>query len=615
MRFLLESLESRRLLSLANSTHVSPAITMYGPSGASPSVTDPTPPAGSLQPGQVAVAYGLYADPNSGAGVTLAIVDAYTEPNIGADLARFDAQYGLPNPKLTVENQFGQQYNYPAVDAGWSQEIAMDVEWAHAIAPRANIVLVEANSTSNDDMMAAVQTASRQASVVSMSWGGNEFNNEAQYDSQAYFANPWVTFVAATGDDGGASGAEWPAASPFVVSVGGTSLYLNHTGAYGSETAWNASYSWAGGASGGAGGVSVLEPEPGFQTAALGPIYRGRATPDVSAVADPNTGLAVYDSVAGAGPTGWIQLGGTSAATPIWAGIFARADQAREAHGLAPMNSTQTLNLLYGSLINGSYGSLLHDVTQGGNYAGTARGGYDLATGLGTPIGNNLIAAAGTFSGALPAVAHPVTNPAPIFRHVPVHKVRRRDQPVEDAVRRPLPPPLFLIAEVPLQLGPVFSTGPTTNPNQIDTLSSNNAPSSGNNLARPTQPVPQPRFDLQLNIEDVSSSQLPPALDIYVQPIEQPEPPAAPAEVVPAALRWETNIDALFVDDSPASAINLPEVEPVPMELDAGNHALSTALASGVAIAVWGLWELRLRRTGGVDRRRWAIPLDTPELN
>src|SRR6185312_12523697 len=220
-----------------------------------------------------------------------------------ADLATFDAQYYLPAANLTIENQVGQTYNYPRIDAGWSLEIATDVEWAHAIAPAARIVLVEANSTDTGDLMAAVQTAARQASVVSMSWGGSEFQGEQQYDTAAYFGNPNATFIAATGDDGGAAGAEWPAVSPSVLGVGGTALYLSPTGSYGTETAWNASFSRAYGASGSTGGVSTLEASPAFQ-GVLGQFAR-RATPDVASIGDPNTGLAVYKSVGGAGSTGW----------------------------------------------------------------------------------------------------------------------------------------------------------------------------------------------------------------------------------------------------------------------------------------------------------------------
>src|SRR5262249_12633167 len=150
---------------------------------------------------------------------------------------KFSSYYGLPAANLTVVNQNGQSTNLPATDSGWALESSLDVEWAHASAPGANIVLVEARSASVSDLTTAVQTASRLGSVVSMSWGGSEWAGETQYDSLSYFGKANVTFVAASGDDGGAAGAEWPSVSPNVVGVGGTTLSVST----GTETAWSAS--------------------------------------------------------------------------------------------------------------------------------------------------------------------------------------------------------------------------------------------------------------------------------------------------------------------------------------------------------------------------------------
>ena len=165
----------------------------------------------------------------------------------------------------------------------------------------AKIVLVEANSASTSDLMAAVQTAAKQANVVSMSWGGSEFQGETAYDTAAYFANPNVTFIAASGDNGGAAGAEWPAVSPYVVSVGGTTLSLTSSGTTLSETAWNASGSRFSGYSGSTGGASLYESAPSYQVSALGSSVTRRETPDVASDANPSTGLSVYDSVPGNG--------------------------------------------------------------------------------------------------------------------------------------------------------------------------------------------------------------------------------------------------------------------------------------------------------------------------
>ncbi len=188
----------------------------------------------------------------TGAGTTIAIVDAYDDPNIANDLHQFDVAFGLPDPTFTKENETGGT-TLPAGNKGWATEIALDVEWAHAIAPGANILLVEANSSSMSDLMTAVNTARNAPGVVavSMSWGGSEFSSETSYDSD--FTTPaghtGVSFFVSSGDDG--APASYPATSPNVVSVGGTSLYLNGT-SYSSESAW----------SGSGGGLSATKPSP-----------------------------------------------------------------------------------------------------------------------------------------------------------------------------------------------------------------------------------------------------------------------------------------------------------------------------------------------------------------
>jgi hypothetical protein len=396
-RFQLESLEARHLLATVDSgTIMTPAITTIVPDRGGNSFNS-TPPAGALTPAEIRQAYGFSASWVSGSGQTIAIVDAYNDPNIASDLATFDAQYGLPGPNLIVENQYGQTNNLPATNASWSLEIALDVEWAHVAAPGANIILVEANSANVNDLMTAVQTAARQASVVSMSWGGGEFSSETTYDSSSYFANPSTTFVAASGDDGGASGAEFPATSPYVLSVGGTTLALSGSASYGSETAWNGSFSWYGGFSGSAGGVSAYESMPVYQSFTLGSGYAGgRTTPDVSSDANPNTGVAVYNSVSGAGQTGWFEVGGTSAAAPLWSGLIADIDQGRAFNHLAPLGSSQTMYFLYGMQgyrwsPSWTYGFAFHDITSGSNFVGSATPAYDIVTGLGSPAANYLI--------------------------------------------------------------------------------------------------------------------------------------------------------------------------------------------------------------------------------
>ncbi len=215
-----------------------------------------------------------------GSGQTIAIVDAYNDPNIVSDVATFSSKFGLPVANLKVVSQTGTS-TLPTNSTDWSEEISLDVEWAHAIAPGANILLVEAKSSSLSDLLTAVKYARNYAgvSVVSMSWGTNEFRGETSYDS--YFTTPTghtgVTFVASSGDSGSTC---WPSVSSNVLAVGGTTLTLTSSNAYSSETAWSDS----------GGGVSSYEALPGYQKM-IGISASGRVTPDVSYDANPSTGV------------------------------------------------------------------------------------------------------------------------------------------------------------------------------------------------------------------------------------------------------------------------------------------------------------------------------------
>ena len=309
-----------------------------------------------------------------------------------SDLAQFDQQFGLPNPpSLTKYNEQGQTTDLPGTDpagAGnpdgtWEIEESLDVEWVHAIAPGPSIDLVEANSPSFSDLWTAVSTAASLpgVSVVSMSWGSYEFEGEQSYDST--FTTPTghqgVTFVASSGDDGGIIPC-YPAFSPNVVAAGGTSLPLDSQGDYPGtgpfgETGW----------SGSGGGTSQYETEPAYQQGVQN--TGDRTTPDVAWDADPNTGVAVYDSfddTDGSGP--WVQIGGTSVAAPSWSGLFAIVSQSRAAEGLSsldgPSNSRPYLSAPAGDF---------NDITSGNNGFYNAGPGYDEVTGLGTPSANLLI--------------------------------------------------------------------------------------------------------------------------------------------------------------------------------------------------------------------------------
>jgi hypothetical protein len=316
-----------------------------------------------------------------GSGQTIAIVDAYDDPSIGADLHQFDLAFGLPDPVLMKVNQSGGAA-LPAASATWAPEISLDVEWAHAIAPGANILLVEANSNSNADLFSAVATAAGHpgVSVVSMSWGSGEFSSEGASD--ATFTTPvghaGVTFVASAGDSG--APADYPAASPNVLAVGGTELGLSATGGWTGETAWTD----------GGGGPSIYETLPSYQQGVVPFGTTSRSTPDVAYNADPNTGFAIYDSFNFSSYTPWAVYGGTSAGAPQWAALVAIADQGRALVGQGSLDGrSQTLPALY-QLPAGDF----HDITTGTS-AGTpnysAGTGYDLVTGRGTPIANLVV--------------------------------------------------------------------------------------------------------------------------------------------------------------------------------------------------------------------------------
>ncbi|HTM67846.1 MAG TPA: S53 family peptidase [Candidatus Binatia bacterium] len=316
-----------------------------------------------LSPAGIRAVYGL---PSSGGTGTIAIIDAYDAPTIESDLAVFSSQYGLP-VCTTANGCFEKHRMGPRIssDSGWALETSLDVEWAHAIAPDARILLVEARSNSLTNLLAAVDYARSRADVVaiSMSWGSSEFSSEASYD--AYFTSAYgAAFFASSGDNG--TGASWPAASPNVVAVGGTSLAFNPDGSLASETAW----------SGSGGGISAYQPLPSWQ-AALGLAYAGRAIPDVSYDADPASGFSVYDSTRYQGQKGWFRVGGTSAGAPQWAAIQALGLTCSNAH-------------FYQDAAGPSASTYFRDVTSGTNGACgancTAGAGYDLVTGVGSPL-------------------------------------------------------------------------------------------------------------------------------------------------------------------------------------------------------------------------------------
>jgi hypothetical protein len=341
-----------------------------------------------LTPAQVRHAYGFdqvaftangKTIQGDGSGQTIAIVNAFDDPRIASDVDYFDRIFGL-------DRQYGLSSHFlakalpqgtPSADPGslWELETALDVEWAHAIAPGAHILLVESKTGSFYDLMGAADYARRQpgVSVVSLSWGVDEFAGEMNWDSE--FRTPaghtGVAFVAASGDSGAPP--IWPAVVPSVLGVGATTLTVNAAGTYVSEAGWGGS----------GGGYSSQEKVPSYQRSVQP--YSMRSSPDVAYNGDPDTGFYVYTTYPLSGETGWFSIGGTSAGTPQWAALLAIVDQGRALQGKPTLDAAQLLPAVY-SLPAGDF----HDIVSGfnGYYAGR---GYDVVTGRGTPFANKII--------------------------------------------------------------------------------------------------------------------------------------------------------------------------------------------------------------------------------
>jgi Ricin-type beta-trefoil lectin domain len=323
-----------------------------------------------FDPAHLRAAYHLPST-TRGSGQTVAIVDAYDDPNAAADLAFYRSHYGLPactvaNGCFTKVDQTGGS-NYPSPDAGWIAEESLDLDMVSAVCPNCHITLVEATSDEITDLGTAVNEAvTLGAKFVTNSWGASEGSDDLTWDT-SYFTHPGVVLTAATGDGGYAGGVGWPASSPNVTAVGGTSLKPSTNARGWTESAWSGAQS----------GCSSQEPKPAFQHD-TGCSQRTEA--DVSAVADPNTGVYVYDSTTPPdepGP-GWFIYGGTSASSPIVAATYALAGTpgSSDTPVSYPYAHTNTLN----DVGSGNDGSC--PVSE--SYLCTAKSGYDGPTGLGT---------------------------------------------------------------------------------------------------------------------------------------------------------------------------------------------------------------------------------------
>jgi subtilase family serine protease len=341
-------------------------------------VTDPT----GLLPADLQSAYKVAG--LNGGGRTVAIVDAQDDPNAEADLAHYRSQLGLPacttaNGCFKKVNQNGATSPLPTPDYGWATEISLDLDMVSAICPTCHILLVESDAPTDVSLGTAVDTAAATPGVVAISnsWGGAE--DASQLASDAHFDHPGVAITASSGDSG--YGVSWPASSQYVTAVGGTSLKKASNTRGWTETAW----------SGAGSGCSAYEPKPAWQhdTACA-----KRTVADVSAVADPATGVGVYDTYNSCGTSsfcdilialgiaqgldGWFAVGGTSASSPIIASLYALAgNTGSTTYGSYPYAHTSALF----DVTSGSNGSC------GGTYLCTAGSGYDGPTGLGTPNG------------------------------------------------------------------------------------------------------------------------------------------------------------------------------------------------------------------------------------
>ncbi|HUC86970.1 MAG TPA: S53 family peptidase [Candidatus Saccharimonadales bacterium] len=307
-------------------------------------------------PAQLHTAYGVPA--KAAKPVMVAVVGAYHDPSAASDLRTYDAAFSLPDPpQLQQISQRGSK-DLPATDAGWALEESLDMETVHEMCQNCSLLLVEADSPTTANLMAAVDTAvAKGATVISNSYGGSESASDVR--SNSHLAHAGVTVVASAGDSG--YGVEYPAASPGVVAAGGTTLHLTAAGSRSSETAW---------VDGGS-GCSKVESKPNWQRDSG---CTGRTVADVAADADPATGAAIYDSTSYQSHKGWFVLGGTSLSAPLIAGIYGLAGS-----GSGPSILYQHRNALY-DITSGRNGSCKTYLCAGGI-------GYDGPTGLGSPLG------------------------------------------------------------------------------------------------------------------------------------------------------------------------------------------------------------------------------------
>jgi hypothetical protein len=612
----LERLEARQLLSAsALVAHAAPPAAQ--PAGlvikAVTPISQPAVVSGAAiyNPSQMRLAYGDLAA-NGGLGTTVAIVDAYKDPNITTDLSIFSTQFGLPqmngtggNPTFQVLTPTGQPTPHNAPGKGgnsWAVEQSLDVEWVHSIAPYANIDLIETATNAGDYLYAAEADGQTYKSgvgyakslagvdVITNSYGGGEFSGETFYDqsfNEPASHNP-VAITFSTGDS--AAPGSYPAYAPNVVAVGGTSLNtLTARGVYGSETGWSGTPST--GASGG--GVSLYEPTPSFQSS-NGVNFGNRSEPDVSMDANPNTGVWIIDQYDFPGQ--FIGIGGTSLSSPMFGAVIALGDQARIAGGGTSLSTTGVLTALYSTYNSPSYLTDFHDITVGNN--GFAAGpGYDLVTGIGSPKIQNIVPlfAATVDPGPLDiltgtsvsGIPDGQSDASPILAGIAAKTVPT----INDASN----PVGMAVVTGSGQNGSVAAVGPESisapAANRATPFDSNSF-STITNSANPTlEGFQSALVNTSTGLTDLAASP-PVGIGTEVAMSDTVAPAIAPAGDATDALSSTPTFslsDTVFADNTAVSIFDSIATTPVATLTSDESHAADLAMIAGMALAVHGL--------------------------
>jgi subtilase family serine protease len=610
-----EQLEIRDLL--ATSLLAPAAGAILNPAAARPdvkafSVTNPA--AAPLTPLVLRAAYGVNLlqfqsggnfVTGNGAGQTIAIIDAYNDPTIVADLATFSSTFSLPNaPSFTVLNENGgtNLSGIPnAPHSSWAIEESLDVEWAHTIAPAANIVLFEGNSSSFSDLGTGVLSAANPATysalgipaagVISNSYGATESRlnlaTEQFFDSTYYQpTSSAVSLVFSAGDNGVQN---YPSTSPYVLSVGGTKVTVTATpfGAkYKSEVAWSPDPGSTGG------GTSAFEPIPSYQVGYPNISGAFRQTPDISWDADPASGVYITDTYDFPGDLAVGSVGGTSLAAPLWAGLLADVNQGRALNG-------QGVLLNANAAVYSVPSSDFHDITSGHNNVATAGPGYDEVTGIGSPIANKLVPALVSVGGA-PAVVVPSSGSGngPVISAVAsndtVVTTNGTLVPATASVAVSLSPAASMARD--LTVTPVTVAAPSTGQ-----VVRTDAAATVTALPTATASTLE-RFHGNSDAAPLVNSDATPADLVLpngpadgVTPVADPATPAGDVSAVLPATLAGTASDVVFADYAAMPASAAAAATPAGVLAGEETHSIDLALAAGMVLALGGSWSAAAR--------------------